>query len=275
MPIWKRPVDGPRRADLRERGAARARREPTWPPPTAPTRRWTPTRPARRGADLVVAPSEPYPFAERHRAELERAAADVRFVDGRDLLWWGTRTRGALERLAAGPGLSRPPPGSDRGLRAGSGTAMSAATATIDQVQRSARRASDSPWADRWARLGFVARGVVYLVIGLIALDVVRDGGRGDEASKEGALREIAERPFGGALLVVLAVGLAGYAMWRATEAVWGKRDEEDEKKRTAKRLGSAARAVFYARVLRHHGPVHPRRAERRQPRVTSRSRPW
>jgi ABC-type Fe3+-hydroxamate transport system substrate-binding protein len=52
------------------------------------------------GADLVVAPSEPYPFAERHRAELERAATDVRFVDGRDLLWWGTRTRGALERLA-------------------------------------------------------------------------------------------------------------------------------------------------------------------------------
>jgi hypothetical protein len=45
---------------------------------------------------------------------------------------------------------------------------------------------------------------------------------------------------------VVLVVGLAGYAMWRATEALWGKRDEDDEKKRTAKRLGSAARAVFY-----------------------------
>jgi hypothetical protein len=52
------------------------------------------------GTDLVVAPSEPYPFSERHRAELERAAADVRFVDGRDLLWWGVRTRGALGRLA-------------------------------------------------------------------------------------------------------------------------------------------------------------------------------
>jgi ABC-type Fe3+-hydroxamate transport system substrate-binding protein len=52
-------------------------------------------------ADLVVAPSEPYPFAERHRAELGQAAPDVRFVDGRDLLWWGTRTRDALVRLAA------------------------------------------------------------------------------------------------------------------------------------------------------------------------------
>jgi ABC-type Fe3+-hydroxamate transport system substrate-binding protein len=53
-----------------------------------------------RASDLVIAPSEPYPFAERHRDELERAAPVV-FVDGRDLLWWGERTRGALERLRA------------------------------------------------------------------------------------------------------------------------------------------------------------------------------
>jgi ABC-type hemin transport system substrate-binding protein len=53
------------------------------------------------GADLVVAPSEPYPFAARHRPELARAAEDVRFVDGRDLLWWGARTRAAIERLGA------------------------------------------------------------------------------------------------------------------------------------------------------------------------------
>jgi ABC-type Fe3+-hydroxamate transport system substrate-binding protein len=52
-----------------------------------------------RRPDLVVAPSEPYPFAERHRAELETVAPTV-LVDGRDLLWWGVRTAGALERLA-------------------------------------------------------------------------------------------------------------------------------------------------------------------------------
>lgn len=55
----------------------------------------------RRDVDLVVAPSEPYPFAERHRSELAEAGAPVVLVDGRDLLWWGARTRGALERLAA------------------------------------------------------------------------------------------------------------------------------------------------------------------------------
>jgi hypothetical protein len=52
-----------------------------------------------RRTDVVIAPSEPYPFAARHRPELEAAARDVRFVDGRDLLWWGERTRTALGRL--------------------------------------------------------------------------------------------------------------------------------------------------------------------------------
>jgi ABC-type Fe3+-hydroxamate transport system substrate-binding protein len=53
-----------------------------------------------RHPDLVLAPSEPYPFRERHRVELE-AVAPVVFVDGRDLFWWGSRTRAALSRLDA------------------------------------------------------------------------------------------------------------------------------------------------------------------------------
>jgi ABC-type Fe3+-hydroxamate transport system substrate-binding protein len=50
--------------------------------------------------DLVVAPDEPYPFGERHRDELARAAPVV-FVDGRDLFWWGARTPAAARRLGA------------------------------------------------------------------------------------------------------------------------------------------------------------------------------
>jgi hypothetical protein len=119
-------------------------------------------------------------------------------------------------------------------------------TSPVDQAQRTARRAADSDWVSRGARLGLIARGVVYVLIGLIALQVARGDGQGEQANKEGALREVAERSWGGVLLVALAVGLASYALWRATEALWGHRDEEDPRKRTAKRLGSAARAVFY-----------------------------
>jgi ABC-type hemin transport system substrate-binding protein len=48
--------------------------------------------------DVVLAPSEPYPFSERHRAELS-SVAPVVFVDGQDLFWWGVRTPAALDRL--------------------------------------------------------------------------------------------------------------------------------------------------------------------------------
>ena len=48
--------------------------------------------------DVVLAPSEPYKFAERHRAELEQVAP-VEYVDGQDLFWWGVRTPAAAGRL--------------------------------------------------------------------------------------------------------------------------------------------------------------------------------
>jgi ABC-type Fe3+-hydroxamate transport system substrate-binding protein len=55
---------------------------------------------AARRPDVVLAPSEPYPFAERHREALE-VVAPVVLVDGQDLFWWGARTPAALARLAA------------------------------------------------------------------------------------------------------------------------------------------------------------------------------
>jgi ABC-type Fe3+-hydroxamate transport system substrate-binding protein len=51
-----------------------------------------------RRPDIVLAPSEPYPFSERHRDELE-VIAPVRFVDGQDLFWWGVRTPAAHARV--------------------------------------------------------------------------------------------------------------------------------------------------------------------------------
>jgi ABC-type Fe3+-hydroxamate transport system substrate-binding protein len=53
-----------------------------------------------RHPDVVLAPSEPYPFGERQRSQLE-AVAPMTLVDGKDLFWWGERTRDALGRVAA------------------------------------------------------------------------------------------------------------------------------------------------------------------------------
>jgi hypothetical protein len=50
--------------------------------------------------DAVLAPSEPYPWAERHR-HLFSGVAPMVLVDGHDLFWWGARTPGAIERVSA------------------------------------------------------------------------------------------------------------------------------------------------------------------------------
>ena len=110
----------------------------------------------------------------------------------------------------------------------------------MDRATWTAERASNSSWIDRAARLGFVARGVIYVVIGILALQIAFGDNSGENANRQGALQAIADKPVGVALLVVLAVGLAGYAIWRFSEAVWGLDAESDAKKRMVKRLSSA-----------------------------------
>ena len=53
---------------------------------------------AARAPDVVLAPSEPYPFKARHVKELA-AVAPVELVDGQDLFWWGARTASAIARM--------------------------------------------------------------------------------------------------------------------------------------------------------------------------------
>jgi len=56
-----------------------------------------------RDPDCVLLPSEPYPFKERHIAEIAGTLPEtgVRLLDGRDLFWWGSRTPAATARLRA------------------------------------------------------------------------------------------------------------------------------------------------------------------------------
>jgi cytochrome bd-type quinol oxidase subunit 2 len=122
---------------------------------------------------------------------------------------------------------------------------MSTATQAHDPIA-STRRASDSRWLDRTARLGFVARAVVYAMVAGLAVRMAFGERSSQQANKQGALRAIADQPLGRFVLVVLAVGLAGYALWRLSEAAFGYRDEDNDMKRTAKRLASAGKAVIY-----------------------------
>lgn len=117
-------------------------------------------------------------------------------------------------------------------------------TNTAKDAGDTARKAADSKPLEVLARVGLVAYGVVHLLVGWIALQVAW-GGSGEDADQSGALRTLAEQPFGPALLWLVAVGLTALAIWQATEAIWGFQGG-DTKKRVRRRVTAGAKAVVY-----------------------------
>lgn len=117
--------------------------------------------------------------------------------------------------------------------------------AVVHRARRGARRAGDSEWLDRAARMGFAARGLLYLTVAFLAASIAL-GKAGQPADKQGAVQTLADTPLGTLLLVLLVVGLAGLGLWQAAEAAWGRRSERSDGKRAAKRAASAAKAVLY-----------------------------
>lgn len=93
------------------------------------------------------------------------------------------------------------------------------------------------------SRAGFVARGLIYGIIGVLAFEVaVSDAGK--LTSQQGAIRTVADQPFGKLLLVFLAVGLGGYAIWRLFRAALGHGPEDADS--TLERLGGLGSGLVY-----------------------------
>ena len=80
------------------------------------------------------------------------------------------------------------------------------------------------PWVARTVRIGYAAKGVIYLLIGTLAFRLAAglDGGRLLDAT--GALRIILRQRFGVILLGILAIGILAYAAWQFIEGVWDTR---------------------------------------------------
>ena len=95
-----------------------------------------------------------------------------------------------------------------------------------DKAQRQGDELAHAKTLGWLARAGLVARGVVYLIIGVLALKLaLGDGGKA--TNQQGALQTIAHQSFGEALLVLVAIGLGGYALWRLIRAAVGHGAEQ------------------------------------------------
>jgi hypothetical protein len=115
------------------------------------------------------------------------------------------------------------------------------------EVQHHARRAAHqaSPGVQRLARLGYAAKGVVYLIIGFIAAQAAFSPAEQVEGT-EGAMATILEQPFGKVLLGIVALGLAGFVLWRLVQAGMDPEHPEGGMKRVFMRMGYAMSAALY-----------------------------
>ena len=98
----------------------------------------------------------------------------------------------------------------------------------VRHVKGAGERVERTKTFETLARAGFVSRGVIYGVIGILAVKLAIGSG-GKTTSQSGALKTIAHQPFGKVLLIIVAIGLAGYALWRFTRALLGHGPEDSD----------------------------------------------
>ena len=106
-----------------------------------------------------------------------------------------------------------------------------------------ARNAANGDWKETMGRVGLVGRGVMYAVIGMLAIQLAL-GNASEEASNSGAIEWIAQQPLGKFLLVALTISLFCLAAWRLLDAAVGDPVEGDE---ASDRAEYAIKGVVYA----------------------------
>ncbi|MFC7387614.1 DUF1206 domain-containing protein [Sphaerisporangium rhizosphaerae] len=120
---------------------------------------------------------------------------------------------------------------------------MNSVASAGHQARGAARQATNSRTFDRLARFGMACRGVLYALIGILALQIAFGGG-GKEADKTGAVRTVAEQPFGTVLLWLMALGFLALAVWQLSEAVVNSGLD------VRHRVEAVGRAVVYGLVV-------------------------
>lgn len=120
--------------------------------------------------------------------------------------------------------------------------------ASAREAGRVAGNAATSKWVVMLARLGYAIKGVVYLVIGLLAVQLAAGAG-GKATDQKGALQTISSFPGGKFLMIVVTIGLFGYALWSFIQALFDTEHKGKNAKGILARLGYAAIGVGYATI--------------------------
>ena len=122
------------------------------------------------------------------------------------------------------------------------------AQAAVGRAQASGRHLAqrERNWLVPLGRLGYAAIGLVYVLIGVLAVQAAVGQG-GDTTDPAGALGHVIQAPFGRLLLAVVAIGLVGYALWRMLQATLDTERQGTQLKGIVARCGYAIAAFTYA----------------------------
>lgn len=125
---------------------------------------------------------------------------------------------------------------------------LSHAVRSAARAKRDAKPAAKSTSARAISRAGLMGRGIFYLIVGGIAVQIAVNGGPSShQADASGALRAVAQQPLGHVMLAVFGVGLAAYALFRLIDAVYLADRESSEPMRWGERIVAVGALVVYA----------------------------
>jgi hypothetical protein len=128
---------------------------------------------------------------------------------------------------------------------------VSQITQHLDDFQRSARKAARRahPWIVAFARIGYAAKGIVYCLIGAIAI-FAAIGMTQDIRDQRGVMHTILAQPLGRTLLAIMAAGLICYTLWYFAQAILDPEHNGASPKALAKRFGQFCKGVFHLTIV-------------------------
>src|ERR1700681_714714 len=122
--------------------------------------------------------------------------------------------------------------------------------ATIQAGNNAVKRAAANPALELLERLGYVVRGALYAVMGLLALEIVLSVAGGKATDLTGSLVVLVSNPFGKLVLIIVAIGLAAYSLWGFTRAIYDPLHRGSDASGYMARLGFVSSALSYAAIV-------------------------
>ncbi len=117
------------------------------------------------------------------------------------------------------------------------------------QIAHKAKRAASNPWVEQFERFGYLVRGLIYFIIGTLAVQLAMGAG-GATTDQTGAIAVIGAQPMGKILLLLVVVGLAGYSLWGFVRAIFDPLGRGTKMKGIVERIGFLVSAVSYGALV-------------------------